>query len=145
MSELQKDIRMYLREVKKHLMCPWKMRKQILNSVESSIYDYTNEKNVQNIKDIYTHFGTPEEIAGTYLPEIDIRKFRKTVIIQRIILVAAIVLLALLALYLIVLLYASFDASSSYFTEQIIVFGSNEQYEEIYSDVTSSVETVIYQ
>lgn len=145
MPELKKDIKMYLREVKKHLMCPWKMRKQILRSVESSIYDYTNEKNVQNVKDIYTHFGTPEEIAGTYLPATDIKKFKKTVIIQRIILAAAIVLFALLAAYLIVLLYASYDASLSYFKEDIIVYGSNEQYEELYSDIASSFETVIYQ
>ena len=100
MNSLDNEIKKYLNDVKKNLICSFKTKKQILSSVRSSVYDYAEENNIQDIKDIYSHFGTPPEIAQVYLPEPDINIIKRCSFLKGILLAMLICILAWLVFFL---------------------------------------------
>lgn len=120
MKNLEKEIKRYLSEVKKNLICSRKTKKPILSSVSSSVYDYIEENNVQDIESIYTHFGTPLEIAEIYLPEPDIKAIKRNVVLKRIILAVLICFLAYLVFFLTGMLIDHYINRGNYTTYQII-------------------------
>lgn len=64
---VNKDIKNYLNDISKYLVCTKKQKKIILEDIEASINDYIENSNVNDISVVYNHFGSPEDIAKTYL------------------------------------------------------------------------------
>lgn len=67
MSEIEKDIKSYIKMIGKKLICKNKQKKLILADIENSIYDFAENKGITNIQEIYDRFGTPEDVAKSYL------------------------------------------------------------------------------
>lgn len=85
MCPIEKELKAYVSGVRKNLVCRGKDKKMIINDIRNSVFDYAEEKCITDINDIYSHFGTPEEIAKQYLPETDIRRIKHTRRFRRII------------------------------------------------------------
>ena len=64
---MKKDLNRYLTEVGEYLICSKRQKKIILENLQTSIRDYVEYENVQDISAVYNHFGSPEDIAKTYL------------------------------------------------------------------------------
>ena len=64
---MKKDLNRYLTEVGTYLVCTKKQKKIILEDIETSIRDYIEITNINDMSEIYSHFGSPEDIAKTYL------------------------------------------------------------------------------
>ncbi len=66
---IEKDIKIYLYAIGKNLVCPKRQKKIILEDIETSIRVYVEDENITDISQLYSHFGSAEEIAKTYLAD----------------------------------------------------------------------------
>lgn len=80
---LQKQLRAYYRNIRKHLSGKVAHKKNFITSLKVNITNFIEENSITDISKIQEHFGTPEEIAEAYLEEQpslaltkDIRKMR---------------------------------------------------------------------
>ena len=75
---IDKDIKTYLDNIGKYLVCTKKQKKIILEDIETSVRDYVENANVNDISEVVSRFGSPEDIAKSYLAEFvkpaDVRK-----------------------------------------------------------------------
>ena len=105
---IDKDIKTYLDNIGKYLVCTKKQKKIILENIETSVRDYVENANVNDISEIVSRFGSPEDIAKSYLAEFvkpaDVRKALN----KKKVLVAGVVIA--LVIWLIVGFFAWFDA-----------------------------------
>ena len=69
-NHLDKDIRKYKRTTKRLLVCPRDYRQQFLNDMERDLCQFMEENPSAGYSDIVAYFGTPEELAQTYLDNI---------------------------------------------------------------------------
>lgn len=97
---IEKDIKAYLDDIGSKLVCSKKQKKIILEDIEASIRDYIENESVADMSTLYSHFGSAEEIAKTYLADFvnpsDIKKAinKKKVLIIGVIVALIIWLLA---------------------------------------------------
>lgn len=80
-------IRQFLREIRKNIPGGGKRKGQILRQVKASILEYLAEVPSASYGDLLTRFGTPAQIAETYLEELDVPDLRKQLTIRKKILV----------------------------------------------------------
>ena len=122
MTEINKDIEKYLSQVKSYLPCRNADKTAILEDIRQAILDFTENSDIQSIDDIYKRFGTPEEIARSYLSDADPKKISKAFNIKKIILIAVI---AVIIIYIFTMIYVILDAHNvthGYFVECHINF-----------------------
>lgn len=67
---MDKDIKAYLNDIGKYLVCRKKQKKIILEDIEVSVRDYVENANIDNISEVISRFGSPEDIAKSYLSEL---------------------------------------------------------------------------
>ena len=78
-NHLDKDIMKYKRTTKRLLVCPKDYRQQFLNDMERDLRQFMEENPSAGYSDIVAYFGTPEELAQTYLdniPQEELIKYR---------------------------------------------------------------------
>lgn len=92
-------IRQFLREIRKNIPGGGKRKGQILRQVKASILEYLAEVPSASYGDLVTRFGTPAQIAETYLEELDVPDLRKQLTIRKKILV----IVSLVAIFIILL------------------------------------------
>ena len=66
MNNIERDIELYLDKIKLNLICKKEEKNRIVSDIRESVYDFVENNNIDDIKKVYRHFGTPEEIAKTY-------------------------------------------------------------------------------
>lgn len=98
--EIEKEIEKYLSEIRNNLVCNRKLKKVIIEEIEGSVYDYTESKGVNDISEIYEHFGTPEEMARTYLSQVDPKKIRKATNVRKVVIIGVVAAIAIFVTYL---------------------------------------------
>lgn len=69
MSELEKQLKAYYREIRHYLPGFGKLKKQIMDSIRQSIGAYLEENPAADFEEIQKHFGTPQQIATSYVDE----------------------------------------------------------------------------
>ncbi len=119
MSAIEKDIRNYISDVGRNLVCSRKLKKQILKDIENDVLDYTDNKQITDINEIYAHFGTPEEIAKAYLSDAEPQNIKKAINVRKVIIAAVV---AIIMIYLGVMFFIVYDAHNEthgYFTESV--------------------------
>ena len=99
MSKHNKDLLRYYRDIKRWLPCSHGLKKRILNDIQQTVSGYLTEHPEADMQAIVQRFGTPQQIASTYINEMDTqdllqhlkqnRKIRNIVIIGLSVLVAA--------------------------------------------------------
>lgn len=113
-NELARDVKKYKRQIKANLLCGTKLSKQFLSDLSDSIDNYIEENNITQLADVQKHFGSPEQIARSFLSETDIRVIRKKVKLKQIILLALIVSLLIWGIGVALSTRASYDAGGGY-------------------------------
>lgn len=104
-NHLDKDIRKYKRTTKRFLVCPRDYRQQFLNDMERDLCQFMEENPSAGYSDIVAYFGTPEELAQTYLDNIpqeelsDFKSKRKFIIYITSIIITALLLGAIVLLF----------------------------------------------
>ena len=76
-------VRRFLREIRKNIPGGGKQKKQIVEQVKASILEYVAEMPDATYDDLLARFGTPEQIAASYLEEMDISDIRKQLAIRK--------------------------------------------------------------
>lgn len=115
MCNIEKEIEKYLSEIQNNLVGSNKAKKNIIREIEGLVYDYAEVKGVKDISDIYSHFGTPEEMAQTYLSQSDPKKIAKAVRIKKAVVIGIVVALVM---FICSLLITMTDAHKAYDSEK---------------------------
>lgn len=107
-------IRQFLREIRKNIPGGGKRKGQILRQVKASVLEYLAEVPSATYGDLLTRFGTPAQIAETYLEELDVPDLRKQLTIRkRILLIVSLVAICIILLWTGVVCAALAEAKSN--------------------------------
>ena len=104
-DDFKKQRKRYFHDIKKHLSGKPTSRRYF-RSLKANMDDFIASNSISDITELYTQFGTAEEIAEAYLEEISPVEFSKH--IRRLIIfrIAACVLIALMILFLLYFIYS---------------------------------------
>ena len=75
---LEKEMKKYIRATKRFLDCPKNYRDMFIQEMEHDLTQFIQENDSVEMADIINYFGTPQELARTYLdcvPEKDMRDY----------------------------------------------------------------------
>ena len=70
MTETNRALSGYYREIRGWLPCSRKQKDLILSRFRDSVQNYLEENPAADFDQIRSYFGTPEQIAGTYVEEL---------------------------------------------------------------------------
>ncbi len=111
MNNIKKDAEAFVAQIKSNLVCPDSEKNRITKDIENSILDYIEENGVNDISEVYSQFGTPQEICAQFNAEVEPKKIKKMLNIRKTVLIGVIVIVAMVALSLIITLI---DAHKDY-------------------------------
>lgn len=99
-----KTIQQYCKAVKKELSCPGKIKKDLIIRLTPDLEMYAEENPNASLDDISAHFGSPKEVAESYLASLDEEELKKRInkakrIWITVISVCAAILLLFVAIY----------------------------------------------
>lgn len=69
-EHLDKTTRKYMRATRRLLICPKEYRNQFINDMERDMEQFIQENKPDAYPDIVSYFGTPAELAQTYLSNV---------------------------------------------------------------------------
>ncbi len=75
----EKEIKLYLRKIKRYVVCKNENMRRMLGELEASLFDYADSHPDATVIDIKAHFGDAKAIADSFNAELDretIRKYR---------------------------------------------------------------------
>lgn len=117
---IEKDIKIYLHAIDNNLVCPKKQKKTILEDIEASIRDYIENENITDISQLYSHFGSAEEIAKTYLADfVDPSDIKKAINKKKVLITGVIVALIIYVLALIIVIIDGHFSVNGYMVESL--------------------------
>ena len=114
MKEQAKLIKKYCREIRKWLPCSQKLKKRIISEISDNVAHYLSDAPTATYSDIEQRFGTPKQIATTYINEMDTSDLLENLRVKRKITTAIIsTCLVLIAIWGIAVTIALMDAMIS--------------------------------
>ena len=100
---MKKQLNNYYREIRSYLPCSEKLKKSILSRLEETVNSYLDENPEADFTQLESHFGTPRQIADSYIGELSVTEIsEKLQIRKRILITICAVCAAILAIWLIV-------------------------------------------
>lgn len=115
---IEKDIKIYLHAIDNNLVCPKKQKKVILEDIEASIRDYIENENITDISQLYSHFGSAEEIAKNYLADfVNPADIKKAINKKKVLVIGVIVALIIYVLALIIVIVDGHISVNGYIVE----------------------------
>ena len=72
-----KVIKQYCKSVRKELSCPRKIKSDLIARIMPDLEAYADENPNASFDDISAHFGTPKEVAESYLASLDKDELKK--------------------------------------------------------------------
>ncbi len=119
-SMLEKEVKKYLGSIAKKLVCSRKQKRLILKDIEQSIRDYIENENITDISQLYSHFGSAEEIAKTYLADfVTPADIKKAVNKKKALIIGIIVALVIYVLALIIVIIDGHISVNGYMVESL--------------------------
>ena len=93
--------KLFCKNTKSKLSCPRKIKKDLISRIESSVYDYIESQPDASYDDITAQFGSPRELADSYISSLDSDEISKAIKKAKTIKTAVIVtcIIALIALF----------------------------------------------
>ena len=93
--------KLFCKNTKNKLNCPRKIKKDLILRIESSVYDYIEGNPNASYDDIEAQFGSPRELADSYISSLDSEEICKAIKKAKTIKIAVIVtcIIALIALF----------------------------------------------
>lgn len=123
MEKLNKEARRYLREIRSWMPCAGKMKREVLEEIRGNLLDFLSEDPDAEYPALVARFGTPQQIASTYVDEAETGELLQTLRIRRkVVKVVCITCAAVIVLWLGVVGLAYLDAlnhSHGYEVEKI--------------------------
>ena len=109
-SMLEKEVKKYLGSIAKKLVCSRKQKRLIIKDIEQSIRDYIENENITDISQLYSHFGSAEEIAKTYLADfVEPEDIKKAINKKKVLIIGVIVALIIWLLGVCIAVYDAHD------------------------------------
>ena len=71
--------KLFCKNTKNKLSCPRKIKKDLILRIESSVYDYIEGNPDASYDDITAHFGSPRELANSYISSLDSEEICKAI------------------------------------------------------------------
>ena len=93
--------KLFCKNTKSNINCPRKIKKDLILHIESSVYDYMEGNPNASYDDIEAQFGSPRELADSYISSLDSEEISKAIKKAKAIKIAVIVtcIIALIALF----------------------------------------------
>ena len=93
--------KLFCKNAKSNLNCPRKIKKDLILRIESSVYDYIESQPDASYDDITAQFGSPRELADSYISSLDSDEISKAIKKAKTIKIAVIVtcIIALISLF----------------------------------------------
>ena len=110
----QKDLKTYKNEIKSKLICKSKVSKRFAEDLQNNIDNYIADNNVTAIEDVYSHFGTADDIANAFFETVDIKTVRKKIRIKKLIAVLVTAVIVIVAAGVTVAVIDSNNANALY-------------------------------
>ncbi len=90
MNNIKKDAEAFVAQIKSNLVCPDSEKNRITADIENSILDYIEENGVTDISEVYSQFGTPQEICAQFNAEFEPKKIQKMLNIRKTVLIGVV-------------------------------------------------------
>ena len=119
MTQINKDVEMFLSEIRKNLVCSTQQKNYIIGDFKNSIIDFIEENNITDINKVYEHFGNPKVIANQLIAELEPQKIKKAFKYRKIIILGVIIAILI---FTIVIVCAAIDGHKNvdgYFVEEV--------------------------
>lgn len=124
---MNKAAKVYLREIRKRLPCSRSVKAEFLRQLEDEVFLYCGEHEEADFAALAAHFGTPEEVANSFLCELGTNTVRQYLTLRkRVLYAAAGIVLTVVILTSAVEIYTSYkqqQALDSYYIESITYQG----------------------
>lgn len=78
-----KELKTYYRDVQKALPCSACQRRKLMQDICCAVSGYLEEHPEADIETVTAHFGTPQQIAETYLAEMPPQKLRQQLKVKK--------------------------------------------------------------
>ena len=116
-SELKK----YYNEISTVLICERKQKKAFIKDLSANVDEYLAVCPEADIDKIKAEFGTPEEIASSFIANSDTIKIKKKLDIKKLILIAVVVALAIYLAFIIISLIDVHTEAHGYMEEGVVI------------------------
>lgn len=83
MEKGNRDVRRYLRAIRGWLPCAGKMKKQMLGEIKATVEGFLEENPEADYKALVARFGTPQQIAATYVDEAETGELLRLLKVRR--------------------------------------------------------------
>lgn len=120
---LKKELSGYYRQVEDLLLCDRKSKNAFLSDLKNDIDEFVQHEPDADFESILSAFGTPEEIAESFLKNADIASIKKKMNVKKILLFAV---LAVVLVYVIFVVASFIDVNTEahgYYEEGILQAG----------------------
>lgn len=117
MTAIEKETEKYISDVSSRLLCSKKKKKEIIEDIRGAVLDFTEANGTNDIKEVYEHFGTPEELAKAHMSELDPEQIKKKVNIRRVLITMVVVILVVFTIGVIAIVIDNNSKKVSYIVE----------------------------
>ena len=119
---IEKDLNLYLKQTEKFLICEKREKKEFLRELQTNVMRYIEDENVADMDKIRAHFGTPQEIANSFLSDMDAADIKKKLAIKKAVIIALVIMVLIVSLvYICAFLDAAYFTDKLRFVEEIVV------------------------
>ena len=120
---MQNELNAYYKQVDNLLLCDRKSKKAFMTELKNDIDEFVRQETNSDFNSILTTFGTPEEIAESFLKNSDIVSIKKKMNVKKMVLFS---LLAIVLVYVIFVIASFIDVHTEahgFFEEGILHAG----------------------
>ena len=126
---MKNDTRRYCHRIRSWLPCPRKLKNMILSDIRENVQAFAEENSDADMAALYAHFGAPQQIAASYVADLDMPRLLRDLRLRKRIFTAVMVLVSA-ALITALLMWGwgirqsileTRNESNGYFVEEIIV------------------------
>lgn len=130
MNKQNKLLKRYYQNIRRWLPCSGKIKKSIIQRIDSTIQDRLALNPTCNLSDIEQWFGTPQQIAATYIDEMDMQDLLRSLRIRKrvlkIILIAVTVMVSVYIAAITAAFINELDNASGQIIEEGLIIQDNE-------------------
>lgn len=114
MPVCEKTLQRYYKRIRRELVCSQEEKRRILSDIEPNVVAYLSEHPETDLAAMENHFGTPRQIAASYVDSLGTQELlRKLKLRNRILLGVTVALVISVGAWLTALVIASIDAKNS--------------------------------